>query len=92
MLISVCFFSVTGVMWQKKFFLNVLLLFEFLLLRLVMFCICGGLVRDRAMVGYIRIVILCLDARASVLGLALLVNSSRMARNKRTKSFSFLVF
>ena len=43
-------------------------------------------------VAYTCIIILCLDVRGAVLGLALLVNSSRMARKKRVLSFRFLSF
>nr|YP_005267063.1 NADH dehydrogenase subunit 4L [Paratapes undulatus]AEH99640.1 NADH dehydrogenase subunit 4L [Paratapes undulatus] len=86
------FFSLFCVLWQEKFFLNVLLLYEFFMLSLVFLCIYGGMMKVNVMVAYTCIMILCLDVSGAVLGLALLVNSSRMASKKSVLSFSFLSF
>lgn len=80
MLISVCFFSLVCFILEEKFFLNVLLLFEFFIMGLFLASIYCGALKIRAMVGYLSIVILCVDVRVSVLGLALLVSSSRHSR------------
>nr|YP_005267050.1 NADH dehydrogenase subunit 4L [Paratapes textilis]AEH99627.1 NADH dehydrogenase subunit 4L [Paratapes textilis] len=86
------FFSLLCVLWQEKFFLNVLLLFEFFMLSLVLLCIYGGMLKMNTMVAYACIMVLCLDVSGAVLGLALLVNSSRVASKSGVFSFSFLSF
>nr|YP_010410227.1 NADH dehydrogenase subunit 4L [Tapes dorsatus]URH16438.1 NADH dehydrogenase subunit 4L [Tapes dorsatus] len=89
---GVCFFSVLSLMWQEKFFLNVLLLFEFLMLTLFLLCLYVGLLSMSSVLAYTCIMVLCLDVSGSVMGLALLVNSSRTSGKKKIHSFSFLSF
>nr|YP_009422186.1 NADH dehydrogenase subunit 4L [Ruditapes decussatus]AJY78591.1 NADH dehydrogenase subunit 4L [Ruditapes decussatus] len=89
---GVCFFSILCVAWQDKFFLNILLLFEFFMLSLLVLCMYAGMLKMSAMVAYLCIMVLCLDVSGSVMGLALLVNSSRKASKKKVHAFSFLVF
>nr|YP_003934251.1 NADH dehydrogenase subunit 4L [Paphia euglypta]ADB03049.1 NADH dehydrogenase subunit 4L [Paphia euglypta] len=86
------FFSLLCVMWQEKFFLNVLLLFEILMISLFVLCVYGGILSESVMVAYTSIMVLCLDVSGSIMGLALLVNSSRGTGDLKVHSFSFLSF
>nr|YP_010555853.1 NADH dehydrogenase subunit 4L [Marcia hiantina]UYR95085.1 NADH dehydrogenase subunit 4L [Marcia hiantina] len=92
MLMGVCFFSILCIMWQEKFFLNILLIFEFLMLTLLILCLYGGVLKLSSLMSYVCIMVLCLDVSGSVMGLALLVNSSRISGSKKVYSFSFLSF
>nr|YP_010555866.1 NADH dehydrogenase subunit 4L [Marcia japonica]UYR95098.1 NADH dehydrogenase subunit 4L [Marcia japonica] len=89
---GVCFFSILCVFWQEKTFLNILLIFEFLMLALFMLSLYSGMISINSMVAYSCIMILCLDVSGSVMGLALFVNSSRISGEKKIHSFSFLSF
>nr|YP_010555879.1 NADH dehydrogenase subunit 4L [Marcia recens]UYR95111.1 NADH dehydrogenase subunit 4L [Marcia recens] len=86
------FFSLLCVMWQEKFFMNVLLLFEFFMLSLFVLCLYSGMMKESIMVGYVCILVLCLDVSSSILGLALMVNSSRNTSKMKVHSFGFLMF
>jgi NADH:ubiquinone oxidoreductase subunit K len=77
---------------EEKHFINILILFNILMVRVFGFCVISGLVGDRVMVGYLSILILCIDVRRAVIGLSLLVNSRRFVGKRKVKSFRFLNF
>nr|UUA63007.1 NADH dehydrogenase subunit 4L [Ruditapes philippinarum] len=85
-------FSIFMVFMEEKHFMNMLILFNMLMVSVFGFCVISGLVGDSVMVGYLSILILCMDVSSAVMGLSLLVNSSRFVGKSKVKSFSFLNF
>nr|YP_010254939.1 NADH dehydrogenase subunit 4L [Venerupis aspera]YP_010455423.1 NADH dehydrogenase subunit 4L [Ruditapes variegatus]QUA05878.1 NADH dehydrogenase subunit 4L [Venerupis aspera]UUA63028.1 NADH dehydrogenase subunit 4L [Ruditapes variegatus] len=92
MMVSVCFFSILLILMQEKFFMNLLLLFELLMLGVFSMCMVSGMISGSSVLGYLCITILCMEVSTSVLGLALLVNCSRFTGKSKVHSFSFLSF
>ena len=86
------FFSLLHFFLQKNFFLNLLLVFELISLCVYLVCVCFRSRSFRGVGLYLCVVFLCLGVCESVLGLAVLVNSSRGGGSTWLKSFSFLKF
>nr|YP_010254951.1 NADH dehydrogenase subunit 4L [Macridiscus semicancellata]QUA05903.1 NADH dehydrogenase subunit 4L [Macridiscus semicancellata] len=80
------------IIMEEKHFMNVLILFNMLVTSVFGFSISSGLMGENSMLGYLAITILCMDVMDVVMGLALLVNSSRFSSKANVKSFSFLNF
>nr|YP_010555846.1 NADH dehydrogenase subunit 4L [Cryptonema producta]UYR95078.1 NADH dehydrogenase subunit 4L [Cryptonema producta] len=85
-------YSVFMILVEEKHFMNILILFNMLVSSIFGFCIFSGLMAENLMVGYLAITILCVDVMDIVMGLSLLVNTSRFSSKMSVKPFSFMNF
>nr|BAB83785.1 NADH dehydrogenase subunit 4L [Ruditapes philippinarum] len=95
-MLSVCIFffflAIFMVLMEEKQFLNVLILFNLLMSGVFAFCIIFGLVSDSSVLAYLAILVMCVDVGSLVIGLSLLVSSSRSKSKSNALAHMYMYF